>query len=54
MSILPGDFSLFWRLRCYDLSFPCQTQHGLVNIVEYELALLFTKDTQMPLQMQSH
>ena len=41
MSILHGDFLLFWRLNCYD--YPCQNQHRLVNIVKYELALLFTK-----------
>ena len=42
MAILHGDFSLFWRLSCYDL--PYQTQHRLVNIVKYELALLFTRE----------
>jgi len=34
--ILHGYFLFFWRLRRYDL--PYQTQHGLVNIVKYELA----------------
>jgi len=33
---------------------PCQTQYMLVNIVKYKLALLFTRDTLTPLQMQSH
>ena len=33
MSVLHGDFSLFWNLSCYDLL--CQTQHRLVNIVTY-------------------
>jgi len=41
--ILHGYFWFFLRLRRYDL--PYQTQHGLVNIVKYELALLFTRDT---------
>jgi len=40
---LAGDFSLFWRLSCYDL--PYQTQHRLVNIIKNELALIFTRDT---------
>jgi len=37
-------FCFFLRLRRYDL--PYQTQHGLVNIVKYKLALLFTRDTK--------
>jgi len=43
MSILHGDFSLLWRLSCYDK--PYQTQRRLVNIVEYILAFLFSRDT---------
>jgi len=31
-------FRFFLRLSCYDL--PYQIQHGLANIVKYELALL--------------
>jgi len=33
---------------------PCQTQYRLVNIGKYKLALLLTRDTLTPLQMQSH
>ena len=47
MFILHGDFSLFWRLTCYDL--PYQTQSKLMNTVEYEREFLFTRDTWMPL-----
>ena len=51
MSILHGDFALFWSLSGYDL--PYQTQHRLVNIVKYELGLLFNRDNSKPLYMQS-
>jgi len=43
MSILHGDFSLFWRSSCYN--WPYQTQHRLVNIAKYELSFYYSLGT---------
>jgi len=45
-------FSVVWRFICYDQTLP--TYHRLVNIVKYDLALLFIRDTETPLDAIAH